>query len=581
MSEERLNSRKLPSEEKLHLNYYDSSVYDAKIPNVSEYDFLLERNKNYMNNVAITFAGKKITYEELHTRIDEYARALYKKGVRQGDVVALGVANTPESIYLCYSLNKLGAITSPINPTYNSYKMSRDIEIIKPKMFIGINDCYKNFRQAGKGMDIEMLVFPAVQSIDDKKLHFLYGAKQLISGNLTLNPNKSLKRVVEIGKHNQDVKYGKHKNGQLNEIMFTGGSSGMHKGVDLDGNGLNAVVRSLDYVLCLEPGEKFLGNLPQFMAFGKMALHYALCKSLNLELTLKALPNDFVEELKRAHPNGVMGGPVHWETLINANLSKDDLKDLRMPISGGEQLKFEKEQQINEALYKAGCNSTLWNGLGMSEMWAPVSVKRGNINSDTTIGTMIPFTNAKIVDINTNDELDYGKVGMLHVSGPGMMLGYHDNPEETNNSIYTDENGIRWFVTGDLCKIESNGELKYVGRLKRCFVCGCDNIYPEQIENMLCNLSEVREAIVTKIPNDKFQFLPKYHISLYDENCDVSQLEKKIEKIVLATLGESALPGFYEYHMTPLPRTPNGKIDPKELQETDLKNYKSKVLTKQ
>ena len=84
-------------------------------------------------------------------------------------------------------------------------------------------------------------------------------------------------------------------------------------------------------------------------------------------------------------------------------LNKDDLKDLKMPISGGEQLKYEKEQQINEALYNAGCNSTLWNGLGMSEMWAPVSVKRGNINSDTTIGTMIPFTNAKIVDINTGN----------------------------------------------------------------------------------------------------------------------------------------------------------------------------------
>ena len=575
-----IDLKKLPSMEKLHLNYYDSSVYDAVIPNMSEYDFLLERNKNYMNEVAITFMGKKITYEELHTRIDEYARALYKKGIRQGDVVALGVANTPESVYLCYSLNKLGAITSPINPTYNSYKMSRDIEIIKPKMFIGINDCYKNFKQAGKGMDIEMLVFPAVQSIDDKKLHFMYGAKQLISGNLTLNPEKSLKRIVEIGKDFQSVQYGNYRSGQLDEIMFTGGSSGMHKGVDLDGNGLNAVVRSLDYVLCLEPGEKFLGNLPQFMAFGKMALHYALCKSLNLELTLKALPNDFVSELKRVRPNGVMGGPVHWETLINANLSKDDLRDLRMPISGGEQLKYEKEQQINEALYNAGCSSTLWNGLGMSEMWAPVSVKRGSINSDTTIGTMIPFTNAKIVDINTGDELGYGDVGVLHVSGPGMMLGYHNNPVETANSVYVDNDGSRWFITGDLCKIEKNGELKYVGRLKRCFVCGCDNIYPEQIENMLCNLPEIREAIVTKIPDDKMQFLPKYHISLYDENCDVVQLEKKIEKMILTTLGESALPRFYEYHMEPLPRTPNGKIDPKGLQETDLNKLKSKVLKK-
>lgn len=570
--------KKLPSEEKLHMNYYDENAKFVELPNLSEYDFLYERNKPYMNNIAVTFAGKKITYEELHTRIDEYARALYKKGVRQGDIVALGLANTPEAIYISYSLNKLGAVISPINPTYNSYKMARDIEIINPKMFIGINDCYKKFKEASKGNNIDMIVFPAVQSIDDKKLHAMYNLKQLLTGNLTLNPNKNLMNILKNGRLYKDVSYGKYEKGKLDEIMFTGGSSGVHKGVDLDGNGLNAVVKSLDYVLNLEPGEKFLGNLPQFMAFGKMALHYALCKSLNIELTLKALPKDFLDELLRTNPQGVMGGPIHWETLIGKKLPKDAFKDLKAPITGGEQLKFEKEYQINEALSNAGCKSTLWNGLGMTEMWAPVAVKRGNDNNETTIGRMIPFTNAKIVDINTNQELSYNEVGMLHVTGPGMMLGYHNNIEETEKSIYTDEKGIRWFVTGDLCKMDETGELKYVGRNKRCFVCGCDNIYPEQIENMLCDLKEVREAIVTKIPDDKLQFIPKYHISIYDENCDTKSLINKIEKMIYSSLGESAMAGYYEFHNEALPRTPNGKIDFKPLQEADLKENKVKKI---
>jgi len=569
-----------PSEEKLYMNFYDESAKTAKIPNCSKYDFLYERNKLYMSNVAINFADKKITYEELHTRIDEYARALYNKGVRQGDVIALGVANTPEAIYLDYALNKLGAIKTPINPTYNSYKIARDLEIVRPKMFIGINDCYKNFRKASKGMDIQVVLYPAVQSIDNNLLQVIYKLQKTFQGNISLDPKKSLKNIL---KNNDGVNviYGTYESGQISDIMFTGGSSGMHKGVDLDGNGLNAVVKSLDYVLCLEPGEKFLGNLPQFMAFGEMALHYALCKNLNIELTLKALPKDFVDELLRTNPQGVMGGPVHWETLINRGLSSDALKDLKMPITGGEQLKFEKEIQINNALNAAGCKSTLWNGLGMTEMWAPVSVKRGKINNNTTIGTMIPFTNAKIVNTVTGEELGYGQKGMLHVSGPGMMLGYHNNIEETNKSIYTDEQGVRWFITGDLCEYQKNGELKYVGRNKRCFVCGCDNIYPEEIENMLCELTEIREAIVTKIPDDESQFLPKYHISLYDENCDIQQLEKKIEKLIYNTLGESAMPRFFEYYGTPLPRTPNGKIDPKPLQEKDLELKNSvKVLKK-
>lgn len=569
------NDKKLPSQQSLHMNYYDDEAKTTTIPCASEYEFLYERNKPYMNETAITFAGKKITYEELHTRIDEYARALYKKGVRDRDVVALGVANTPEAIYLCYALNKLGAITSPINPTYNAYKMARDLEIINPKMYIGINDCYKTFKEASKGMDIQKLNFSAVRSIDDKKLHLLYSGMQLFKGNLSLDPRKSLNLALQRGKNYSGVVYGKYEPGQISDIMFTGGSSGVHKGVDLDGNGLNAVVKALDYVLCLKPGEKFLGNLPQFMAFGKMALHYALCRSLNLELTLKALPKDFVDELLRVHPQGVMGGPVHWETLINnGKLSKDCLKDLRMPITGGEQLKKEKEEQINESLHFIGCEDNIWNGLGMTEMWAPVSVKRGKINDGKTIGTMIPFTNAKIVDPNTGEELGFNQTGMLHVTGPGMMLRYHNNEEETNKSIYCDERGIRWFKTGDLCQIKDNGELKYVGRLKRCFVCDCDNIYPEEIENLLCDIPEIREAIVTKIPDDNKQFLPKYHISLYHTVVDKQALQMKIENMIEKTLGVTSLPCSYEYYYEPLPRTPNGKIDPKPLQEKDLEEQK-------
>ena len=572
------NEKKLPSEQYLHMNFYDESARTASVPNCSEYEFLLERNKNHMNDVAITFAGKKITYEELHTRIDEYAKALYKKGIRSKDVVAMGIANTPEGIYISYALNKLGAVTSPINFTYNAYQMRRDLEIINPKMYIGIKDSYKVFKNASKGMDIEKLNYSVVQSIDDKKLHFLYNVKQIISGNYSFNPNESLNYVLHKGKNYSKAVFPKYTPGELSDIMFTGGSSGVHKGVDLTGNGLNSVIRGLDFVLCLEPGQKFLGNLPQFMAFGKMALHYALCNNLNLELTLKALPQDFVDELLRVHPDGVMGGPVQWETLINnPKLTANSLNNLVMPITGGEQLKFGKEGKINEALEKAGCKSTIWNGLGMSEMWAPVSVKRGNINSNETIGTMIPFTNAKVVNPTTGEELGFNEDGMLHVSGPGMMIGYHNNPEETNNTTYVDEKGVRWFKTGDICKIQENGELQYVGRLKRCFVCGCENIYPEEIENLLCSIPEIREAIVTKIPNDEKQFLPKYHISLYNVQPNLDVLKSKIEKLIKSTLGEGPLPCDYEFYYEMLPRTANGKIDPKPFQEKDLEEYKQKT----
>jgi long-chain acyl-CoA synthetase len=475
-----------------------------------------------------------------------------------------------------------------MNPVDNSYKLMRDLEVVQPKMIITINDSYKNLKHAARDAKINMdfVVFPAVRSIDNKVLDILYGGKQIISGNALLNTNKSLDKLLKEGKNIEEVVYDTtYKKGQLGNIVFTGGSSGVHKGVDLDSNGLNSVVRGIDYVANLEPGEVFMGNLPQFMAFGIFTLHYALCKNLETELTLKAMPADFIDELKRIRPNGVFGGPIHWNTLLDKeNIEKElDLSDLKLPVSGGEQLPIEKWHKINEVLEKCGCKDYLWNGLGSSEMWAPVSVCRGKKNTIGSIGTIIPFNNQKIMSLDGKRELDYGEIGLLYLSGPGMMLGYHNNKEETNKVIEYDENGVRWLNTGDLASLSEEGELTFVGREKRCFVSGVENIYPEQIENLISTIPEIRESIVTHIPDDNNQNLPIYHISLYDKNCNIDALEKKINKLILSTLGSSALAGRIDYTLNRLPVTKNGKLDPKPLQKKDLEEYynsKKMVLKK-
>ena len=612
-----MEDRKLPSQEFKHMDFYSEEAKTATLPNDTLYNFLYERNKKYMDYIAIEFANLKITYEELHTRIDEYARALYKRGVREGDIIALSVANTPEGIYLAYALNKLGAIVCPISPLENEYKILNDLYLVKPKMFIGIQDAYTNFKKASKKFDeanIDVILFPAVSSIYNKMLHAIYGAKQFIDGNILLSNKHNLKKVLEKGKNFEQAVFPSYTP-KASDIMFTGGSSGIHKGTELDGNGLNAVVRSLDFVLPLQPGETFMGNLPQFMAFGKLSLHYALCKNLNIGLTMKALPKDFVSEIYRLKPNGVFGGPIQWETLARHVISQIDnptLKDfdnlknsdvnaykeylhilseelkklnrpdlnldfLHLPVSGGEQLKSFSEQVCNLIFENLGVNDNIWNGLGMTEMWAPVSVKRGKINSNGTVGTIIPFNNFKIVDPNTYEELDYNKPGLLLVNGPGMMIGYYQNEEETNKVIIKDEKGVKWLITGDIAEALPNGEIKYVDRAKRCFVCGVDNIYPQQIENILSEIPEIRETIVTKIADNSLQYVPKYHISLNNGTINCEKLQVKINKIIEQKLGSSATARFFEFYEEPLPRTANGKLDPKPLQKKDDEMYSVKV----
>ena len=85
-------------------------------PNQKKYDYLLEQNENFMDLIALSTFDRKITYEEMHESIQKYARLLYKKGVREGDVIGVCALNVPESVYLLYALDIIGAIVVGFSP---------------------------------------------------------------------------------------------------------------------------------------------------------------------------------------------------------------------------------------------------------------------------------------------------------------------------------------------------------------------------------------------------------------------------------------------------------------------------------
>lgn len=567
----------LPSQEKKHLEFFPPESNRVYNNNQNLYDYLLDQNKGHFNEVALTFGQLTITYEELHTRIDEYAKALYLKGVRKGDIVALCIANTPEAVFLFYAINKLGAITCQINPMDNAYKMMKDFEVVKPKMIISINDAYGRIKKAQRdlSLSIDTIIYPAVRSMENPLVKMIYGVNQIISGNTLIRASLSLDKILSNARtYHGIVEYPTYIPDSLSNIIFTGGSSGIHKGVDLSSNGLNNLMDAYSYFNLLEPGDVFMGHLPMFMGFGILAMHYALCSNANLYLTFKALPKDFISELDRIHPAAAFGGPIHWETLItNEDAKKLDLSNLKEPVSGGEQLVFEKWLKINEVLRECNAPTTLWNGFGMSEMWSASALNRGKINSVGTVGVVYPCNNVKIVDMESEEELGYDQIGRYYVTGPSMMLGYHNNLKETDKVFKTDKDGVKWLSTGDLARISKNGEITFLGRVKRCFVSGVTNIYPEQIEDLLCKLPQVSQAIVTHVKCTNRQNVPIYHIQIKDPNTNKKRLTKTIKSYITQTLGESAVAYDIVFTDKPLPVTANGKLDPKPLQEEDNRKY--------
>jgi len=575
-----------------YFDYYTNTEKEADMIIGSKTEFLEERNKNHMNYIALSFGNKKITYEELHERIDEYARSLYKMGIRKGDKIGVCLVNTPEAVYTLYALDKIGAIIVGLSPLNNEYKMRRDIEMVKPKMIITVDMLYKRSQKACDALNISPILYSPLESSSNPFMKTIYNTTQFIQGNKLFGYEHNLNQIVKKGK-NATYEKQDYTPGDISDIVFTGGSTGVHKGVMLASDGLNGVVQGVDDVFILEPGMKHLGNIPfGHMVFGRFVLHYVLAKNMEYALTLNALPNKFVEELIRTQCDGAMGGPVHWINFINNPLLKKDCIRLKQAISGGEMLKAQDSKNIYKEFEKIGLDIQLGDGLGLTEMWAPTHIKMGGKNTPDTIGYPIGFVKSKIVDpqllenITPEQKIDLqevpiGKDGLLLVNGPGMMKGYLNNPEENNKVFFYDLDGTKWYNTGDLVIKTgiNNNEYKFAGRKKRNFVCGVDNIYPEQVEQLITQIPEIKEAVVTEVPDEKYQFLPVYHIRLQNENVDTNVLKNKIDVLIESTLGASALPGYIEYTLEPLPRTDNGKLNAPLLKEQSLKNFNNQELS--
>lgn len=548
--------------------------------NNSKYNYMLEQNKKYMNYTALTFGDRKITYEEMHDRIEKYVRMLYSKGVRNGDIIGVCALNTPESVYLLYALDIIGAVVVGYSPLDNKEKIKKDIELTKPKMVISVDMCYSNFKEFEKALNFSAILYSPVESAQDVKLKIGYKLLQLKQGNFKLDKESNLKSLLK--KNYSDVEYIKapYVEDKLTDIMFTGGSTGVHKGVDLAGNGLNSVVEGMNSIFPAEAGMVHLGNIPiGHMVYGRMIMHYALSNNMEFALTLKALPKDFYDELVRTHATAAVGGPPHWVSLIeqqgdifvpSSKLKKNSLSELHYATSGGEAKKATTDKAINEALKFCGSDAKLGDGLGATETWASMMINNGRIHNQGTIGEPISTIDIKLVNPETGKKVKKGEKGLLYVSGPSVMLGYHNNPEETEKVISYDENGKKWINIGDYLQELETGEYKYVGRQKRNFVSGIENIYPEELENLLLTLPEVREAVITAIPDEMVQYIPRYHISLYDENIDYKEFEEKLRLLVCSKLSDSWLPGSIQYYHNPLERMSNSKINVAYYKEQDM-----------
>ena len=386
-------------------------------PNQSKYDYLLSQNKNYMDLTALSTINGSVSYLQLHENIEKYEKLLISKGVRPGDRIGVCALNTPESVYLLYALDKIGAIVIGFSPLDNAQKIQKDIKLTKPKMVITVDLQYKNFKNSEKALEFTTMLYTISDYIEDKKLKTLLKISNILKGNFTLDKKRLLLSECYNELKNIEIEKQDYYDGKLTDIMFTGGSSGIHKGVSLAGNGLNSVIEGMRYMYPEDffTGNTYLGNIPiGHMVYGRAIMHIALTNNMNFALTLKATPKDFYDELIRTNAFAAVGGPPHWNSLLELengilvprhDLKKGSLANLSLATSGGEAKTKITEDMVNRALEYCGSKVKLGDGLGATEGWSVILLNSGKYLEPYKIGRPIDTLNVKIIDENTGKEV--------------------------------------------------------------------------------------------------------------------------------------------------------------------------------
>ena len=551
--------------------FYKKEERDITVPELSIYDYLLQNNELNLGSIAINYFNNKTTYRELFERINLCARALKSQGVREGDVVTICMANTPEAVISFYAVNKIGAVANMLHPLSAEEEIKFSLKSTKSVLLIAMDLCYDRIKNIIDDTKIYKTVIVSASNSMPKVLSLGY---YVTKGYKINSPNKSENYIywhdfIERGKHYTDKVNVEKGKDDIAVILHSGGTTGVPKNINLTNGNINAVIEQAKIIFPnISVGDRFLSILPLFHCFGLVVcVHAPLCLGSTAILIPQFDAKRFDKLLRKYQPTVIAGVPTLFEALLeNAYMDNVDMSYVNYVISGGDTLSVAKNEKVNEFLKEHNCNTTLMQGYGMTETTGPVCF--GSLGSDRlgSVGIPLPGNIIKIVEPTTGIEVAPLETGEICITGPTIMTGYLNNIKETNNILRKHDDGKLWIHSGDLGYMNEEGVFFFVQRLKRMLIVSGYNVYPSYIEEVIMEHPLVANCGVIGIPHPYKVQVPKAFIVLKEDVEVNSEIRREIKEHCERKLAKYMIPKEFEFRNS-LPKTMIGKINYKDLEK--------------
>lgn len=485
------------------------------------------------DKTAFIFQDKPISFRSLQELSDRLAFGLRKKGVRNGDRVAVFAPNCLEFVLAWFAAVKLGAIFVPVNI------------MLKEREAKYILD----------NAEVKTLIFHPIQAemISRIRTHLPHLHNLVVLGRQRIEDSLPFDDLLQE-KPSQEVMIDCRPDDPAT-IIYTSGTTGYPKGAMITHANFDHNVRAIIKALNLDEGMVRVSVTPLFHAMGLTVNMIAVVMlGATAVIQSKLDLDEFLRANEKYRATMVSGAPaLHYMLVNDPRTANYDLSSWKVAMSGSAPLPVELLRKFEEKF-----KIPMVEAYGLTEVTTAATANPVfGLRKPGSVG--LPLSDLEVKIFNEKDEeVPSGEVGEVVIKGPSVMKGYYQDALATAEAL---KGG--WLHTGDLGKIDVDGYLYILDRKKDMIICSGYNVYPREIEELLHTHPDVQEAAVIGLPDPKRGETP-FAFIIPREGKQPSA-EEIIQYCRDNLAAYKAIKGVK--FVNDLPRNPNRKILKRELRE--------------
>ena len=549
-------------EDRIWEQWYNPEKMKESLPKMNQADYEELCNKDYPNDYIINNRGlKRITNKEFIEMRNNIIKSLKAMGIGKGDIVVSISLSTPELIAFKYACAYVGAITSHLSFLEDKNKLYSHLKLLNPRLIMFLDILEPNISEVlneNEFKNVKKLRLPVTNSTPALNIERLKIALFKLNNKMK---NIMVDNAIE---YNDFLSYGAfyrrelesvYEKGLPSNISLTSGTTGESKAILLSHDANNALAKQHDIAeLGLKRGQTNLALVPPFLAFWDadiigMAMSLGVENIIEMDLSYESVP----KYLEKHQPNYGIWSQYLWDSVLYNDPEKIEkmTKNLKKVVIGGERPDI---NQVNR--FKEVTGLTQEAGFGASEMDSCFTVAHPNCNMIGSSGLPLPFNNVMIKDSSFND-LTYNKPGRIFITGPAMMNEYYNNKKLTDEVIYTDKNGVRWYDTKDFGFVHDTGSLFVLDRDQKPIEINSHEV------NLILLAEKIKELDFIKLCKINHNQDKVVLYATFDDLCGKTNEEctNLLLDYINNSLEEYERPNYVVIYPSSLPRTPLGKVD--------------------